>query len=233
MPSWSSKSRQKTSDLAGDGTTTATVLARCHLTKRDLRNISIAGSQSHRLLSAVGIDKAVAGGIVTSSTKSGKPVEGQGRSRQRRRDQSANNDQRPSAICLPTLSSVSAKTVSSPSRKERRGATDSQSTSTACSSTRATSRRTSSPTCPGTMEANLRKLPWSCCMKRKSRNIRDLVPLLEKVGSNRSNRLLIIAEDVDAEALTVAGRQQAPRHILNVTCRQSSRVRGSSQGDAG
>ena len=46
---------------------------------------------------------------------------------------------------------------------------------------------------------------------KKISNIQELVPLLEQV-MQAGRKLLIIAEDVEGEALSDAGRQQAARH---------------------
>ena len=76
----------KTSDVAGDGTTTATVLAEA-IFKEGYRNLT-AGADAMAL--ARGIRKAV-DAVVENLKKQSKPIKGEGRHRQRRRI-SANND---------------------------------------------------------------------------------------------------------------------------------------------
>ena len=105
------------------------------------------------------------------------------------------DDRRPAS---PTRSTRSARTASSPSRRPTRWA-PSSSSPRACSSTRATSRRTSSPT-PSAWRPSSRT-PTCCCTRARSRSVADLLPLLEKVVQ-AGKPLLIVAEDVDGEALS-------------------------------
>ena len=128
----------KTNDVAGDGTTTATVLAQA-MVHHGMRNVA-AGANPMGLKK--GIEKAVAAAVesiksaghATSTTRATSPPSPPSRPPTRR-----------SARSSPTRSTRSARTASSRSRRATPSA-PSSSSPRACSSTRATCRRTSSPT---------------------------------------------------------------------------------------
>ena len=125
----------KTSDIAGDGTTTATVLAQA-IFREGAKNV-VAGANPMELKR--GIEKAV------EVDRQRAEEAGQAGQRPRRSPRSAPS--RPTATTPSARSSRkrwrrSARTASSPSRKRSRWRPRSKS-SRACSSTAATSRRTS------------------------------------------------------------------------------------------
>ena len=131
---------KKTDDVAGDGTTTATVLAQA-LVREGLRNVA-AGANPMALKR--GIEAAVAS-VVEELAKLAKDVE--------TKEQIASPRRSPpvtprSARSSPRRWTRSARKASSPSRRATPSGW-SWSSPRACASTRATSRRTSSPTPSG------------------------------------------------------------------------------------
>lgn len=183
---------QKTSDLAGDGTTTATVLARA-IFKEGLRNI-VAGSNPAAIRR--GIDKAVA----AASEKlidMGQPV----KDKQQVAHVgaiSANNDDSIGNLLADALERVGKDGVITVEEGKSRD------TEVNYVDGMQFDKGYISPyfiTDPGTMEADLENA-LILLYEKKISNIRDLVPLLEK-SAQTGQPLLIIAEDVDAEALTL------------------------------
>ena len=183
---------QKTSDLAGDGTTTATVLARS-IFKEGLRNV-IAGSNP----------TAIRRGIERGAEAACEHLLEMGRPVSHKQEVanvgaiSANNDHAIGNLLADALERVGKDGVITVEEGKTR------STEVNYVDGMQFDKGYVSPyfiTDPGTMEANLDNA-LILLYEKKISNIRDLVPLLEKTAQT-SQPLLIIAEDVDAEALTL------------------------------
>jgi chaperonin GroEL len=183
---------QKTSDLAGDGTTTATVLARA-IFKEGLRNI-VAGSNPAAIRR--GIDKAV-NAACDHLAELGRPVADKAEVANVGAI-SANNDNKIGELLADALERVGKDGVITVEEGKTRE------TSVSYVDGMQFDKGYISPyfiNDPGTMEANLENA-LVLLYEKKISNIRDLVPLLEKTAQT-NQPLLIIAEDVDAEALTL------------------------------
>jgi chaperonin GroEL len=195
---------QKTSDLAGDGTTTATVLARA-IFKEGLRNI-VAGSNPTGIRR--GIDLAVQAATEKLHAL-GKPVT----SKEEVASVgaiSANNDQAIGDLLAEALHRVGKDGVIT---VEEGKTTE---TKVEYVDGMQFDKGYVSPyfiNNPATMGCNLDGA-YILIYEKKISNIRDLVPVLEKV-SQTGKPLLIIAEDVDAEALTLLVVNKL-RGVLNV-----------------
>ena len=195
---------QKTSDLAGDGTTTATVLARA-IFKEGLRNI-VAGSNPMAIRR--GIDKAVAA-ATTKLLAMAKPVT----SKEEVASVgaiSANNDKAIGELLADALHRVGKDGVIT--------VEEGKTTSTKVEYVDGMQfdKGFVSPyfiNRPATMDCVLEDA-FILIHEKKVGNIRELVPILEKV-SQTGRPLLIIAEDVEAEALTLLVVNKL-RGVLNV-----------------
>ena len=180
----------RTSDDAGDGTTTATVLAESIYTG-GLRNV-IAGANPMSLKR--GIDKAVTA-IVAEIDKISTPVKGR-KEIQQIASVSSNNDAEIGKTIADAMEKVGADGVITV--EEGRGIE----TDVDLVEGMQFDRGFLSPhfvTDQESMVCDLEK-PLILVYEKKLSNIRDLVPLLEK-ASQAKRPLLIIAEDVDSEAL--------------------------------
>lgn len=183
---------QKTSDLAGDGTTTATVLARA-IFKEGIRNI-VAGSNPTAIRR--GIDKAVAAAearLLEMSKKVSKKEEVANVGAI-----SANNDRVIGDLLAEALEKVGQDGVIT--------LEEGKSTETTVEYVDGMqfNKGYISPyfiTDTNSMSCDFENAVI-LIFEKKISNIRDLVPILEKVGQS-GQPLLIIAEDVDAEALTL------------------------------
>ncbi len=180
----------KTSDVAGDGTTTATVLAQS-LFKEGLRNVT-AGANPIDLKRGIdaGVDQ-----IVRQLQKLSKPV----------RDKkeiaqvgtiSANND--------PTIGDLIAEAMDKVGKDGVITVEEAKSMETSLDIVEGMQfdRGYLSPyfvTNPDRMEAVLED-PYILFHEKKISNMRDLLPLLEKIAK-MGRPLLIVAEDIEGEAL--------------------------------
>jgi chaperonin GroEL len=180
----------KTSDMAGDGTTTATVLAQA-ICRNGMKNVA-AGANPMDLKR--GIDKAVEA-AVEALKKLSKPT----------RDQkeiaqvgtiSANNDESIGKIIAEAMDKVGKEGVITVEEAK------SMETSLEIVEGMQFDRGYLSPyfvTDPERMEAILEE-PLILLHEKKISNMKDMLPLLEKIAQ-MGKPLVMIAEDVDGEAL--------------------------------
>src|SRR6478735_1554758 len=195
---------QKTSDLAGDGTTTATVLAHA-IFKEGLRNV-VAGSNPTAVRR--GIDKAVDAATeklldMAKKVTSKDEVAAVGAI-------SANNDKAIGELIADALERVGKDGVIT---VEEGKTTD---TKVEYVDGMQFDKGFISPyfiNHPATMDCVLEDA-LILIHEKKISNLRDLVPVLEKTAQS-GKPLLIIAEDVDAEALTLLVVNKL-RGVLNV-----------------
>jgi len=195
----------KTSDVAGDGTTTATILARA-LYREGLRNIT---SGANPTAVRRGIEKAVEAAVAELANTISRPV-----SKKEEIAQvgsiSANND--------PTIGGLLADAVE---RVGRDGVITVEEGKTATTTLEFVEgmqfdKGYLSPyfvTSPTTMEVIFDDA-LILLHEKKISNLRDLVPLLEKVAQS-GQPLLIVAEDVEGEALATLVVNKL-RGILNI-----------------
>lgn len=183
---------QKTSDLAGDGTTTATILARA-IFKEGLRNI-VAGSNPAAIRR--GIEKAVEA-VVGKLHDLGQPVSDP-KQVAHVGAISANNDMKIGQLIADALERVGKDGVITVEEGKTADTTveyvDGMQFDKGFVSPYFINN-------PSTMECNFDNA-LVLLYEKKISNIRELVPILEKV-SHSGRPLLIVSEDVDAEALTL------------------------------
>ena len=181
----------KTSDIAGDGTTTATVLARAIYTE-GLRSITLGANPT---IVRRGIDKAVDGALAFLEDMA-KPVTDKEEIKQVGAI-SANNDNEIGQLIADAMESVGRDGVitveeGKTSKTELKLAEGMQ-----------FDKGYISPyfvTDPASMQTVMEN-PAILLHEKKISYLRDLVPLLEQ-ASQSGRPLLIVAEDVDGEALT-------------------------------
>ena len=182
----------KTNDLAGDGTTTATVLAQA-IVKEGLKNVA-AGANPMDLKR--GIDKAVEA-IVEDLTKQAKVVGSDSEKIKQIASISANNDEVIGELIANAFGKVGKEGVITV--EEAKG------TDTFVDAVEGMQfdRGYLSPyfvTNPEKMEAELDS-PYILLYDKKVSSLKELLPVLEPVAQS-GKPLLIIAEDVDGEALS-------------------------------
>ena len=193
----------KTSDVAGDGTTTATVLAQA-IFKEGVRTVA-AGANPMALKR--GIDKAVSA-VVEEVHRLAKPVSGDAIAQVG--TVSANGDK--------TIGSIIAEAMAKVGKDGVITVEESKTMDTLLEVVEGMQfdRGYLSPyfvTDPDRMEAVLDE-PFILINEKKISNMRDLLPILEQVAKS-SRPLLIIAEDVEGEALATLVVNKI-RGVLNV-----------------
>jgi chaperonin GroEL len=195
---------QKTSDLAGDGTTTATVLARS-IYREGLRNI-VAGSNPMAVRR--GIEKAVAA-AESKLLSIAKPVSSKEEVAQVGAI-SANSDNEVGNLLADALERVGKDGVITVEEGKTTETTvdfvDGMQFDKGYVSPYFINR-------PAEMDCVMEDA-YILIHEKKISNLQALVPVLEKVG-NTGKPLMIIAEDVDAEALTLLVVNKL-RGVLNV-----------------
>ncbi len=181
----------KTSDVAGDGTTTATVLARS-IYEEGLRSLSLGANPT---IVRKGIEKAVEAAIAFIE-KMAKPVDSKAEIAQVGAI-SANNDKTIGDLIADAMEKVGRDGVITV--EEGKGNT----TTLNFAEGMQFDKGYISPyfvTNPEEMKAILEDC-YILMYEKKISNLRDFVPLLEKVAQ-KGKQLLVVAEDVDGEALT-------------------------------
>jgi len=180
----------KTSDLAGDGTTTATVLAQA-IYREGIKNVA-AGANPMDLKR--GIDRAVEA-VVEELKKFSKPVKSH-KEQEQVASISANNDKRIGALIAEAMEKVGKDGVVTVEEAK------SMKTDLEFVEGMQFDRGYLSPyfvTNPDRMEAVLED-PLILIHEKKIAAMRDLIPVLEQVA-REGRSLLIIAEEVEGEAL--------------------------------
>ncbi len=181
----------KTSDLAGDGTTTATVLARA-IYEEGLRSISLGANPT---VVRRGIDKAVDAALA-SIGKQARPVE----SRQQVAQVgaiSANNDRAIGDMIANAMERVGRDGVITVEEGKA------NETTLEFAEGMQFDKGYISPYFVTSAE-DMKAVLDDCLIllfEKKISNLREFVPLLEKVAQS-GKQLLVVAEDVDSEALT-------------------------------
>jgi chaperonin GroEL len=179
----------KTSDVAGDGTTTATVLAQC-LFREGVKNVT-AGVNPMELKK--GIEQAVST-VVEELKKLSKPVKGKMIAQVG--TISANSDETIGNIIAEAMEKVGKDGVITVEESK------SMETSLEVVEGMRFDRGYLSPyfvTDPERMEVVLEN-PYILAYEKKISNMKDLLPILEKIAQ-QGQPLLIIAEEVEGEAL--------------------------------
>jgi len=194
----------KTSDIAGDGTTTATVLARA-IYNEGLRSISLG---SNPMIVRRGIEKAV-GAAIAHLEKASKPVSSKEEIAQVGAI-SANNDTVVGELIAEAMEKVGRDGVITV--EEGKGSE----TTLDLADGMQFDKGYVSPyfvTNPENMTAVLEDC-YILIHEKKISNLREFVPLLEKVAQT-AKPLLVIAEDVDGEPLTALVVNRL-RGVLNI-----------------
>ncbi len=179
----------KTSDVAGDGTTTATVLAQC-IFREGVKNVT-AGANPMAIKK--GIEKAVEA-VVKKIDEFSTPVEGEMIAQVGAI--SANNDLSIGKIIAEAMNKVGKEGVITVEESKT------METTLEVVEGMQFDRGYLSPyfvTDPDRMEAVLEE-PYILIHEKKISNLKDMLPILEQVAKS-GKPLLIIAEDIEGEAL--------------------------------
>ena len=196
----------KTSDIAGDGTTTATILAQAMFQE----GLKAVGTGVNVMELKKGIDKAVES-VVDEIKKMAKPVEG--KAVEQVGTVSANNDETIGGLIAQAMDKVGKDGVITVEEAKT------METSLEVVEGMQFDRGYLSPyfvTDPERMEAILEDC-FILAHEKKISNMKDLLPLLEQIAKS-GKPFLIIAEDVEGEALAtlVVNKLRGTLHVCAV-----------------
>ena len=183
----------KTSDVAGDGTTTATVLAEA-IYREGLKMIA-AGHDPMALTRGIqkGVDR-----VVEELAKLAEKIDPKDEKEITEVATIASNNNAEIGKKLAEAMKLVGAANGVITIEEGKTPKPRSSSFRACSSTAATCRRTSSPT-RTTMTVELEN-PYILIFEEKISSAKNLIPLLETI-SKKNEPLLIIAEDIEGDAL--------------------------------
>ena len=211
----------KTSDVAGDGTTTATVLARSIYTE----GMKMVAAGHDPMSLKRGIDRAVES-VVSELKGLSKPTKDR-REIAQVGTISANND--------PTIGDIIAEAMEKVGKEGVITVEEAKGLETTLEVVEGMQfdRGYLSPyfvTDPERMEAKLEDA-YVLIHEKKISSMKDLLPILESIAKT-GKPFLLVSEDVEGEALADAGGQQTSRHA-RLHSSEGTWVRRSAQGHAG